>query len=865
MLWSAPPKANAIASSSTNGKPSKKGKEREKVTIPNLSSANLRRLEALSKRHIALQDVFEEVPDSRSNSERSLAGEEYDADVQKDLEAGLEPKIATNPRIRHLRTKVAAARQDTQDNTAHGKWELVSRLLHLGVTSGGTRWLGARTDGTPPVDIGKEFKARGLGWCNAKTEEEWAEWERRYEEEVALKRRVAEWSKGVEPVAPEEGSSVTAVAVEEPPVKRKQNPLQTTGNALGFSMSKRGTALRANGKPKHIADVTDLSMQPPSFSEAQVITSTQVEKRPAISAEHARQPPSSPPVRRTYGRPSQSPSNLAKSPSVPSFIRPSEPQSPSALRQAASMLPVSPSNAARSRVLVPLNPGRSPRFMSARARSSTSPIASKNNLKRKLPTGSPSQSKDAETYSSFYESVPKRPRLGESQSAKADTNYTSHPDAQNVTQDSLYAPSVPPPTVEPAPYILAGFQFSTPTKETVSQRRESIAESNSLRLPPKEANLPTLTDLLASNKKTKSPKRRKLRTSLIVDTTAPSKTLPGVEPGTPQPISAGMDMNETPTKAPPAADSFGSIPGLTTVPSRRKSPKATEPEPAPAQTNVTGTPLPASIKVNGPEPSENHVNRPHALNFEPPNDGIPVAPGLNNDNVPRLDDDHLEDDPDAAGRHVNSYDGFALNPFAAVGIYEEVDLASPAKSLSSLAGSDSEDTSDEEDEDEVSQNILPTSSLPQSQKEANLVFGALDPANTSFDPQFASTQKEEQEQLKAAVAAPSGTAPIFGISSSNPFLGNLALSQRVSPVRSSQSYGAGLSPSKAHSSSQPSVGWGKYNSQFDVKGRVEEVDKLLGRDLDLEFEPATRKERTEDNDMFKGWLKDVSSDEDGDG
>lgn len=310
-----PSQTNAIAGSSTEGKSSMKGKgkEREKVTIPNLSSANLKRLEALSKRHIALNQVSVEVPDSRSNSEVSVEEESgkgnlpEDDLVKQDLEGGIEAKVARNARIRHLRTQIAAARKASGFNPAHGKWELVTRLVRLGVTSGGRRWVGARAD-LPPVDIiGKgelnKNKSGGaaLGWCNAETEEEWFEWERRFEHEMALKRRVAEWSKGVQPVAPgggveeEEEDSDTAVAAEEdvplpvsapapepepepePPVQattvKRKRPLQSSGNALGFSMSKRtatASALRANGKPsgsgKRISNVTDLVrliVQPP--------------------------------------------------------------------------------------------------------------------------------------------------------------------------------------------------------------------------------------------------------------------------------------------------------------------------------------------------------------------------------------------------------------------------------------------------------------------------------------------------------------------------------------------------------------------------------------------------------------------------
>ncbi|KAJ3530845.1 hypothetical protein NMY22_g8408 [Coprinellus aureogranulatus] len=121
-------------------------------------------------------------------------------------------------------------------------------------------------------------------------------------------------------------------------------------------------------------------------------------------------------------------------------------------------------------------------------------------------------------------------------------------------------------------------------------------------------------------------------------------------------------------------------------------------------------------------------------------------------------------------------------------------------------------------------------------------------------------------RLKSA-PAPNGSQPLFGISSSNPFLGNLALSQ-VSPSKSS-SFG-GLSPTRNYSS-QPSMVYGKYNSQFDVRSRVEEVDRLLGKDLEFESGDYCGKTGVQadgaangkkgEEDIFSGWLKDVESDE----
>ncbi|KAJ3513791.1 hypothetical protein NMY22_g14937 [Coprinellus aureogranulatus] len=270
------------------------------------------------------------------------------------------------------------------------------------------------------------------------------------------------------------------------------------------------------------------------------------------------------------------------------------------------------------------------------------------------------------------------------------------------------------------------------------------------------------------------------------------------------------------------------------------------------------------IPAQRPRKHSAHRQHPtHHLDLDLPHDDDYGVPDFNLDHI-SLPDDHGLEDRQVPG--FDSYGEYSMNPYAAGGVYDDVDLASPAKSLSSLAGSDSEDT-DEEEEDEVSQNVLPKPSLP-TDDDAAAVEGLVDAAaDLSFDPQFASTQKEEQAMRLKSAPAPNGSQPLFGVSSSNPFLGNLALSQ-VSPSKSS-SFG-GLSPTRNYSS-QPSMVYGKYNSQFDVRSRVEEVDRLLGKDLEFESgeycgqngvqtDGVTNGKKGEE-DIFSGWLKDVESDE----
>lgn len=287
--------------------------------------------------------------------------------------------------------------------------------------------------------------------------------------------------------------------------------------------------------------------------------------------------------------------------------------------------------------------------------------------------------------------------------------------------------------------------------------------------------MPTLSHLLASAKKT-TPKRRKQRLSLH-----------------PSPIKS-VQVPEEPEPS--------QIPGLSAIPRR--------PSPPPAKVVAPRSPTPV-------DPNLSLDLSPPAQPFDANLDGLP--PG----------------DYDVIDFNLNSLDDQDHNPYAAGGIYDDIDLSSPAKSLSSLAGSDTEDDEDDDQDDE----------LPSA------------PADLSFDPEFASTQKEEQEKLVAASTGraprPLSNKPAF-FTSSNPFLSSISQQPIGSPGKLSVN-----SPTK--SSSQPTssaVMYGKYNSQFDVKARVDAVDKILERDLDLEFNDQEEAPATEEkaDDFLSGWLRD---------
>ncbi|KAJ2924703.1 hypothetical protein H1R20_g12414, partial [Candolleomyces eurysporus] len=308
----------------------------------------------------------------------------------------------------------------------------------------------------------------------------------------------------------------------------------------------------------------------------------------------------------------------------------------------------------------------------------------------------------------------------------------------------------------------------------------------------------------------------------------------------------------------------------------------------------------------GPEAKANRDdeegNKADPLDFSlPPIDSTPDPyndPGFDDVDpediyVPGLDDD---------------YGGLGLaygynGAYGVGGVYDDdgeggaTDLESPTKSLSSLAGSDSDSDSDFDDDGE----------LPQGHEEEEEA-GGRNGRGFRFEPDVVSTQKEEQMRL-AGFVPPSSNNPFVDSSLRLPTEPLALLQQYQSQSQLSQSQaesqerGRGWSPNKplmSLQSSQPQsqspdklasqnrltrrsstispakssqAMYGKYNSQFDVKKRVEEVDRLLEKDLELDSsyagsvvgvsvndaeEEDDEEDEERDGKLFEGWLKDTS-------
>ncbi|KAK0441287.1 hypothetical protein EV421DRAFT_1812453, partial [Armillaria borealis] len=93
-------------------------------------------------------------------------------------------------RVRVLHDRVIEALEYSNGDPADGKWSRLTELLRLGSTRAGKRWIGVRTDG-------EEATPGPGGFVLLDTEEEWFEWEKRRAAEKLLKSKVENWQKDV--------------------------------------------------------------------------------------------------------------------------------------------------------------------------------------------------------------------------------------------------------------------------------------------------------------------------------------------------------------------------------------------------------------------------------------------------------------------------------------------------------------------------------------------------------------------------------------------------------------------------------------------------------------------------------------------
>jgi hypothetical protein len=123
-------------------------------------------LDNLSRKHVALAQIVEEVPSEGEDDPES------------------------KERVEILRKRVIEAFDLANGDPADGKWAFIVQLLRLGTTRGRSRWLGLSKGGRKVVS--------STGWINAQTEGEWFEWEQKWKEEDQLNQKVESWQQKVD-------------------------------------------------------------------------------------------------------------------------------------------------------------------------------------------------------------------------------------------------------------------------------------------------------------------------------------------------------------------------------------------------------------------------------------------------------------------------------------------------------------------------------------------------------------------------------------------------------------------------------------------------------------------------------------------
>ncbi|KAF8061814.1 hypothetical protein FPV67DRAFT_1452682 [Lyophyllum atratum] len=201
--------------------------------------------DSLARKQIALSQLVEEVPSSRCGSPFQ------DGDGSEQSRSKL--------RVDALRIKVQEAFKYANGDPADGKWSLVVQLLQLNTTRR-RRWLGSTTAG--------EKAESSSGWINARSQKEWEEWEAKWTQEMLLKRKVQSWQEKVDKHLVVASVPIVSISQDVDPAKgtaEKKLPSQgevanvkrtatlqsvsKSSSTLSFPVVKR-SSITVIGKPK---------------------------------------------------------------------------------------------------------------------------------------------------------------------------------------------------------------------------------------------------------------------------------------------------------------------------------------------------------------------------------------------------------------------------------------------------------------------------------------------------------------------------------------------------------------------------------------------------------------------------------------
>ncbi|KAF5387167.1 hypothetical protein D9615_002096 [Tricholomella constricta] len=177
-------------------------------------------LDSLSRKHVALSQLVEEVPSSRCGSPNG--GEDSAA------------HSASKARVDALQRRVQEAYKYANGDPADGKWGMVVQLLRL-PTARRTRWLGSTTEGEPAES--------SIGWINARSEKEWEEWEGKFKQELLLKQKVQSWKQKVDEHLSVEFAPIVSISQDLAEADRPTEKKQST--KLEAAKVQRATTLQS--------------------------------------------------------------------------------------------------------------------------------------------------------------------------------------------------------------------------------------------------------------------------------------------------------------------------------------------------------------------------------------------------------------------------------------------------------------------------------------------------------------------------------------------------------------------------------------------------------------------------------------------
>jgi len=666
-------------------------------------------------------------------------------------------------RINSLRCRVHEAWNNADGNPADGKWVFLTHLLRMGVTSGrGGRWVGARADLKVPEPI--------EGWVNAETEAEWNEWEKKDRAERAIKEKVENWKKKVEPPAPRSAAPIVNVPATKPPLSKVSDRTETTTKVPSVLEEASGSQTKAKVSVVKAAHNPLKDAAPFGFSV--VKKHAQVKGKPTASGKQKAVDSDAGSGLGAKGSGHNSDNKDAQPPAVPASQRISDvPESANPDVEAGLQVKGAEKNSEALDEQVAVIPPPPPDI-------------------RHISDVPESVSFTNEIYGHVINLSTTQSFLPPSFPSSVILTSTPKPDAKpskpRKPEPIPHIASAPPTPVAFLPRPSTVLPPSSP-RITKTYGRHNLSPNQSLEV---SASLPAIpltptrdTSTNANNKRValEPPASPSDGRALKKTRTMPTVALP----------TSSMDIQAQAVLPPSPHTPKTNPPPIVQPSSSPLSPMPVTPTKKPAMPTLTD--LLASAKkgkspkgANTKPRSRIAAAKPLSTNVESPIARKTPFPPIHPATVPYDEDNPYMLDPYAISAQ-------RLDPDLPV----DIDLQSPTKSLSSLAGSDSED-----DDDDLEDPGL------------NLGGNELD---MSFNPVATSTQRP-------FVAPKLGTSQHTGDSWASVY-------EDVGP--------------RVPASSANSVPY-VYNSQFesDVAKQVDRVDKLLEKDVD-----------------YDGWLKDPEEEE----